>query len=328
MEGMLDFLTDVFRVDPALIDGPVLVTGAGGCIGAWTVAILARSGVPLVAFDLRDDRRRPGLLLDDEAVRALTWETGDIADGARLRDICANRGVRSIIHLAGLQVPFCKADPAAGARVNVEGTINVLEAARHLGLRRLAYASSTATLGMPPGGPILSTLYGVYKLANEYSARMYWLDWQVPSVGIRPNVVYGVARDQGMTSSFSVAVARAVLNEPFEIPYTGPISWLYAGEAASAFIAAVCRDGKDAPVFNLSGTSETIERGLQLLSQRIPGHRITASGDPLPVPHALSDEPLRDHVGNYPSISVDEGVEATFRAFEILKSQGRLVATA
>jgi nucleoside-diphosphate-sugar epimerase len=323
---MLNFLTDGFRVDPKSVEGPVLVTGAGGCIGAWTIAILARSGIPFVAFDLRDDRRRPGMLLGAEAAGELTWETGDIADAARLQDVCASHGVRSIIHLAGLQVPFCKADPAAGARVNVVGTINILEAARRQGLKRLAYASSTAALGMPPGGPILSTLYGVYKLANEYSAKMYWLDWGVPSVGIRPNVVYGVARDQGMTSSFTVAIARAVLNEPFEIPYTGPISWLYAGEAASAFIAAVSRDGSDAPVFNLNGSSETIEQGLKLLSEIIPGHRITAAGEPLPVPHALSDEPVRAHVGDYPSISVGDGIEATYRAFEILRSQGRLVA--
>ena len=48
-------------------------------------------------------------------------------------------------------MPFCAADPALGARVNVEGTINVFEACREIGLRRIVYASSVASLGMPPG---------------------------------------------------------------------------------------------------------------------------------------------------------------------------------
>ena len=320
----MDFLTDPFLVDPGRFDGPVLVTGAGGCIGAWTVAILARSGVDCVGYDLRDDRRRPALVMGEAAAAGLAWETGDIADAAGLAEIVSRRGIRSIIHLAGLQVPFCKADPAAGARVNVEGTINVLEVVRQAGLKRLVYASSTAALGMPPGGPTLSTLYGAYKLANEYTAKVYWLDWGVPSVGLRPNVVYGVARDQGMTSRFTAGMAAAVLGQPLEVPYTGPVSWLYAGEAAAAFIAAVARDGEDAPVFNLNGTCQTIEEGLATLTELMPGHRITCAGGPIPVPPDLSDAPLRAHVGDYPSIAPQDGIAATLRAFGQLKAEGRL----
>ena len=320
----MEFLTDAFLIDRSRVTGPVLVTGAGGCIGAWTVAILARSGVPVIAFDLRDDRTRPALIMGEDAAQSLTWETGDISDSARLNDICDHHGVGAIIHLAGLQVPFCKANPAAGARVNVEGTINILEAARRGGLKRLTYASSTAVHGMPPGGPYISTLYGAYKLANEYTAKVFWLDWGVPSVGIRPNVVYGVARDQGMSSSFTVGIAHAVKGEPFEIGFSGPISWLYAGEAASAFIAAVCRDGADAPVFDLNGTCIALEEGLDILSSLVPGHGVSVVGDPLPVPPDLSDDPIRAHLGEYPSISPADGIQDTWEAFKRLEAEGRL----
>ncbi len=320
----MDWLTDGFLVDPARCDGPVLVTGAGGCIGGWTVAILTRSGAPVVACDLRDDRRRPGLVMGEAAAAALTWECVDVTEGDRVAEVVAKHGVRSIIHLAGMQVPFCKAEPALGARVNVEGTINILEAARHAGIRRLAYASSTAALGMPPGGQHLSTLYGAYKLANEYTAKVYWLDWRVPSVGIRPNVVYGVGRDQGMTSMVTQAIAHVVRGEAFEVPYSGPVSWLYAGEAAAAFIAAVTRDGEDAPVFNLNGACQTVEEGLAQLSTLAPGHRITATGGPVPVPPDLDDAPLRAHVGDYPSIPPAAGMRATWEAFAALAAEGRL----
>jgi nucleoside-diphosphate-sugar epimerase len=320
----VDFLTDEFLVDRGAFDGPVLVTGAGGCIGAWTLAILSRSGVPCLGFDLKDDRRRPALVMGEAAAAALTWEAGDIADGAGLQAIVGKHGVRSIIHLAGLQVPFCKADPAAGARVNVEGTINVLEAARQAGIKRPAYASSTAALGMPPGGPYMSTLYGAYKLANEYTAKVYHQDWGVASVGIRPNVVYGVGRDQGMSSKCTTAILAALLDRPYQVPFTGPLSWLYAGEAAAAFIAAVSRDGDGAPVFNLNGPCETVEAGIALISGLVPGARLTADGAPFQIPQDLDDGPLRAHVGNYPSVSVLDGVAATHRAFKHLIAEGRL----
>ena len=67
----MDFLTERFLVDRTRFEGPVLITGAGGCIGAWTASILTRSGVPVVAFDLRDDRRRPAMLLGEKAAAEL-----------------------------------------------------------------------------------------------------------------------------------------------------------------------------------------------------------------------------------------------------------------
>lgn len=223
----MDFLTDPFLVPADRFDGPVMVTGAAGCIGAWAMAILSRSGVPCIAADMSDNRARPALVMGEEAALALPWVICDVTDGARVSELVAEHDIRAIIHLAGLQVPFCAANPALGARVNVEGTVNILEAARTAGIRRVAYASSVAALAFPAGGAYKETLYGAYKVANEQCAHVYWNDWQVPSVGIRPNVVYGVGRDQGMSSVNTVAIQAAVQGRPFEIPFSGPYSWLY-----------------------------------------------------------------------------------------------------
>lgn len=322
----MDFLTDRFLVSAEHFDGPVLVTGAGGCIGAWTVAILSRSGVPCVAADLQDDRTRPSLVMGDSAAAALSWEKLDVTDGARIAEFVKSRNVRAIIHLAGLQVPFCAANPALGARVNVEGTINILEAARHAGIKRTAYASSIASLSFPPGGQYKETLYGAYKLANENTACVYWNDWKVPSVGLRPNVVYGVARDQGMSSLNTVGIQAAAMGLPFEIPYTGSYSWLYAGEAAAAFIAAVSQDGTGAPVFDLNGRCETIENGLSILQRLNNDLAVTAKGHPFPFPTDLSEAQLRAHVPDYPLVTLESGIEDTYRAFRQLAENGQLNA--
>ena len=63
--------------------------------------------------------------------------------------------------------------------------------------------------------------YGVYKFANEGTARIYLADAGVPSVGLRPMTVFGAGRDQGMTSSPTVAIAAAVLGTPFRISFGG-----------------------------------------------------------------------------------------------------------
>ena len=320
----MEFLTDPFLVEADRFDGSVLVTGAGGCIGAWVMAILQRSGVPCVGFDLRDDRRRPALLLGEDGAAALKWETGDIADAEGLASIVKRHNVRAIVHMAGLQVPFCKANPAAGARVNIEGTVNVLQAAREAGIRRTVYTSSVAAYGMPPGGEYLATLYGVYKKANEWTGAVYWQDWQVPSIGIRPNVVYGVARDQGMSSKGTVAIHAAAAGMPYDVPFSGQVSWLYAGEAAAAMIACVSSDQSGAPVFDLNGSCETVEAALDALRALVPDAKVSCSGTPFPFPPDLDDGPLRAHVGAYPSISVPDGVRDTYRAFQALVAEGRL----
>ncbi len=174
----------------------------------------------------------------------------------------ARHDIRAIIHLAALQVPFCKADPAAGARVNVVGTVNVLEAARRHGLKRVAYASSIAAYSFLPGAPWLATLYGAYKLCDEMIARTYAEDWAVPSVGIRPGVVYGVGRDQGMTSKTTVAILAAAAGRPYTVPYSGEVSALHAGEIASAFIKAVSKERDGAPVFDLNGRATSVAEWL------------------------------------------------------------------
>ena len=320
----VDFLTDPFLVSPDRFDGPVLVTGAGGCIGAWVVAVLTRSGVPCIAADLQDSRLRPAQVLGKEEAAGLTWELCDVTDAAGLDALVERHGIKAIIHLAGLQVPFCAANPALGARVNVEGTINILQTARTSGIKRLAYASSVASVALTEGGPYKATLYGAYKLANENTAGIYWEDWGVPSVGLRPNVVYGVGRDQGMSSLNTAAIQAAVLGEAFEIPYTGPYSWLYAGEAAAAFIAAVSEEGTGAPVFDMNGRCDTLEKGLSILHELEPEAKITAKGDDFPFPPDLPETGLRAHVSAYAEVSLEDGIAATHRAFKQLAAEGRL----
>ena len=318
-------MPDRFSVDRANFPGPVLVTGAGGCIGSWVLALLARAGVPACALDLTEDKRRPRLLIEERELEKIRWRTGDISDFETVvRTLEAVRPC-AIIHLAALQVPFCKADPIAGAKVNVVGTVNVFEAARRLGIRRLAYASSIAAYGaMDEGHGAMHTLYGAYKYCDEQIAKVYSEDWGIHSLGIRPGVVYGVGRDQGLTSKTTFAILAAAAGKPYEVPFSGGVSWLYAGEVASAFIHAVARERSGAPVFDMNGVYAPVEEGLRILKTLAPSAAITASGQPLAFPMHLPDKPLRDFLGDYGEMPLAEGIRETYDAFRSLIGRGML----
>jgi nucleoside-diphosphate-sugar epimerase len=316
-----------FSVERSSFPGPVLVTGAAGCIGSWVLALLARAGVPVCALDLSQDRRRPRLLLEERELQGIDWRSADIADfDAVLRAFEAVRPC-AVVHLAALQVPFCKADPVAGARVNVVGTVNVFEAARRLAIKRLAYASSIAAYGaMDDGHGAMHTLYGAYKHCDEQLALVYSQDWGVHSTGIRPGVVYGVGRDQGLTSKTTLAILAAAAGRPYDVPFSGGVSWLYAGEVASAFIRAVARERSGAPVFDMNGVYAPVEEGLAILRKLAPAASITSSGEPLAFPMHLPDRPLRDYLGDYGEMRLAEGIRTTYAAFRALLERGLISA--
>ncbi len=132
-----------------------LVTGATGCIGAWTVKNLVREGVFTSVLVRGGSIHRLRLIMEDDEIKRVRFVTGDITDIAMIRDALVEHGITHIIHLAAMQLPFCKADPPLGAAVNVGGTVNIFEAAKTCGIRHVVYASSTAVYGprqeYPPG---------------------------------------------------------------------------------------------------------------------------------------------------------------------------------
>lgn len=307
----------------ASIDGPALVIGAAGCIGAQVVANLVRDGGTPIVFDIAEDRRRLHLLMEPVAADAVTWVAGDIREPDLLKDVMSDHKVAAIVHLAALQVPFCNADPVRGAQVNVVGQVNVFEAARALKIRGLAYASSVAAL--PPEGEAWpSTLYGAFKMADEAIADVYWRTWQVPSIGIRPHTVYGPGRDQGVTAAPTKAMLAAAAGQRFVIPFDGPIMLQHTVEVADVFIRTARAGIEGAHVCDLCGADTTISEVVAVIGQTVPNAQVRIDGDPLPFVSGLDDGALRNLVGDWPRVDLATGVEQTIGAFKDLLARGLL----
>src|SRR5262245_44979018 len=107
-----------------------LVTGGQGFIGSWIARALLAEGAAVWSFDLRPDDHLLAQVLAAAELPRLQRLYGDVTDGDAILRAVDAAGATHLIHLAGLQVPACRADPVLGARVNVLGTLNVFEAAR------------------------------------------------------------------------------------------------------------------------------------------------------------------------------------------------------
>jgi nucleoside-diphosphate-sugar epimerase len=309
------------------------ITGAQGCIGSWIVKALIERGDTAVVFDRSDDSRRLSAIMSDEDLAKVRFITGDITDGASVLSALNESGAATVIHLAGLQVPTCKADPVTGALVNVAGTLHVFEAARQLGLKRVVYASSAAVYGMNDDDVALdetaqcepTTHYGVFKRANEGNARVYYLDHGLNSVGLRPLTVYGVNRDTGLTSDPTKAMKSAVLGRPFHIRFGGATDFQYVADTAAAFIACADNTPEGAHVFNLHGETVTVDRIANFINAfSANGGLITFGGPPIPIAAAMDDSAIRKVIGSLPSTPLETGMRETMDRFAALRDAGRL----
>jgi nucleoside-diphosphate-sugar epimerase len=299
-----------------------LVTGAYGCIGAWVVAELVADGQPVVTFDLSTDPRRLRLLLDADAVAAIPHVAGDITDLAAIERAIDEHELTHVIHLAALQVPFCRADPPLGARVNVLGTVNVFEAAKaRPQLAPVTYASSIAvfdangSMAGPPG-----TIYGVYKRANESTAAVYFAENGVSSTGLRPHTVYGVGRDQGVTSAPTSAMLAAAAGTAYTIPYGGAAQLQLARDVARAFVGASVAGSEGAVVHNLPGRRVSIEEVVAALGADSIGFDDVR----LPFPEELDSSSFTAGFPRYAETPLAEGVAATVDRFRALLAEGLL----
>jgi nucleoside-diphosphate-sugar epimerase len=191
-------------------------------------------------------------------------------------------------------------------------------------IRGLAYASSTsvynATDRSPApesGGYEPSTLYGVFKLANEGTARVYWDDDGVAAIGIRPYVVYGPGRDQGKTSAPSLAMMAAARGEGYAIGYGGTAQYDFAPDVGRAFALAARAATDGAHAANFPGVPSTMQEVVDAIEAAAPeaAGRITWVDEQLPFPETLEATLLERLVGPLPRTSLADGVRRTIERF-------------
>ena len=192
------------------------------------------------------------------------------------------------------------------------------------------YSAADATQGRlrEDAVPHPQSHYGVFKLANEGNALVYAQDEGVASVGLRPMVIYGPGRDQGLTSDPSKAILSALLGRELEIGFDGRILFQFAPDVARAFITAARSSAAGTRVYNLNGSLASIDTFIKTLDEVVPGAAglIHRSGPALDFPEDIQSTSLSE-LGDIPVTPLREAIAATVDLYRERLAEGRLDPT-
>lgn len=258
----------------------VLVTGAG-IIGTMIAGALHKVGRRAVLLDIKPDRAAIRSLVADAPIEIVA---GDICDAGFVERLTADLGVDSIVHTAAVLTSAIAKDPRRGVEVNVMGTVNVLEAARRLSMKRVVLSSSTTlaypTFGAGETGPLDEdfairvvsqrpiNIYSATKLFDEHLASIYATQFGVDAIAVRYAAVLGDWT--GPNNSIPGTLLRvfrsaiqerrpAVFDEP-RLAWLGGDEFIDARDCASATVAALDAARPNQRVFTISsGTLATFD---------------------------------------------------------------------
>jgi len=188
-----------------------LVTGAAGFIGSALVRALLERGDQVRGLDNFETGRRENI---QEVSSRIDFREADLLDIQAVQSACA--GVDYVLHQAAIpSVPKSIADPARSNRVNVEGTVNVLIAARDAGVKRVVYAASSSAYGDTPTlpkredmTPLPLSPYAVAKLTGEMYMKVFHGVYGLPTVSLRYFNIFGPRQDP--TSQYSAVLAKFI----------------------------------------------------------------------------------------------------------------------
>jgi nucleoside-diphosphate-sugar epimerase len=302
-------------------NGTVLVTGASGFLAAWILPKLISRGHSVVAIDVARDETRLRQVMRGHSPGEIVWHVADLTSDGLVSRIAEQHAARTILHLAALQIPACRANPIAGAKVNVVGHVGVLEAARSVGAR-VVYTSSVAA---KPRGPANApaNLYGVFKRADEEISRLYAEDFGVASFGLRPHVVYGIGRDQGETSAVTSAMRAAALGDSYTVPWTTATCFQFAEDIAEMFVRVVDAEWSGAHLADMTDNVESTSDIMDAIHAAAPGAHVRVEGPERISPTSGFDiAALERVIGPRPLTPLHEGVRRTIEHFRGLPAKG------
>jgi UDP-glucose 4-epimerase len=301
----------------------VLVTGGAGFIGSNLVrALLARGDEVRVLDNFSTGNRAnlAGLAHDVELVE------GELRSYERVHN--AVRGVEVVFHLGALgSVPRSVQDPLTSGAVNVEGTLNVLLAARDEGVRRVVFASSSSIYGNQPELPLRETMapdpispYGVAKLAAErYCVSFTRVYSSFETVVLRYFNVFGPRQDPrsqyaAVVPLFVTAIAAG---EPVTIFDDGEQSrdFTYIDNIVAANLLAADAPGASGQIFNVSsGAPASVNQLAEAIGRLLekPVERTYLPPRPGDLRNSWADvSEARDALGFEPSVSLEDGLRRT-----------------
>jgi NAD dependent epimerase/dehydratase len=304
----------------------VLVTGAGGFIGSHVAEALAAAGAEVRAFVRYNSRNDYGWLeaLDPELLSQIEIFRGDLANPEAVAGAVAGRD--RVLHLGALiPIPYSYLHPREFVTANVEGSLNILEAARRHDVERLVHVSTSEVYGTPRSLPIterhpihVQSPYAASKAAADQLALSFWRSFDTPVVVARPFNTYGPR--QSARAVIPTIVTQALERDIVELGSTATTrDFLFVEDTAAGLIACGHAEGVEGYEINLGTGVETAigvvaERVLELIGRELPvvcdDQRVRPATSE--VERLVADwSSARTLLGWKPHVDLDEGLRRT-----------------
>jgi UDP-glucose 4-epimerase len=301
-----------------------LVTGAAGFIGSSLVRALLDRGDEVRGIDNLSTGKRENL---SDVLKHMDFRQVDILDPDATREACTD--VDYVFHEAAIpSVPKSVLDPVGSNRANIDGTVNLLVAARDARVKRVVYAASSSAYGDTPTLPKHEAMtpnpispYAVAKLASEYYMISFYRCYGLETVSLRYFNIFGPRQDpssqySGVLAKFSLQMLRGEQPTIFGDGETSR-DFTYIDNAVSANLLACSAPAAECAgrVFNCAtGRRATLNQTFEVLKP-LTGYTGTVkyaperSGD---IKHSLADITLaQKHLGYKPLVSFEEGLRKT-----------------
>ena len=305
----------------------VLVTGATGLLGGWMVKALLDRGAEVTA--LVRDRPPSCMFFRDGLDRRVTQVNGSLSDADLLRRTLAEYEIQDVFHLAAQAiVGVAKRDPVGTLKANVEGTWNMLEAARQTGGVQVIMASSDKAYGSSQDLPYLETHplcgeypYDVSKSCADLIGRMYAVTYDLPVVITRCGNLFG-GGDLNFSRTIPGVIAATLRGERFRIRSDGHYvrDFLYVEDAVDGYLCLAenlaQRPGLKGEAFNLSlglrlTVLDVVGKVLALMEEAAPEPEILNQASSEIREQYLSAEKIASELGWQPACGMEEGLRRT-----------------
>jgi UDP-glucose 4-epimerase len=304
-----------------IIKVKVIVTGGAGFIGSHLVdALIDKGDCVHVIDDLSSGRLR-------NVNPAAKFHEIELTS-PKVIDLIAEVKPDYIFHLAAqADVSKSTAFPAEDLRVNVAGTVNLLEACRIAGVKKFIFSSTSAVYGNT-GCEIINeettaspiSFYGLSKLTAEYYIKLYHDSFSIPYTILRYGNVYGPRQtSKGEGGVIAVFLEKLKNKERLKVNGDGlqTRDFIYAGDVVSANIAA-CKTEVNTTVQISTGCTTSILELIDLIQEihPVPIEYYHSNDRPGDIKHSCLDNELAKKTLNWkPSHSIDEGIRKTYQSF-------------
>lgn len=303
---------------------PVLVTGAGGFIGSHLTERLVTTGAKVSALVHYNALGSWGWLDQSPLRHDINVITGDICDRDSVRQAMA--GAEIVFHLAALiAIPYSYHAPASYVRTNVEGTLNVLQTARDLGIEKLIHTSTSEVYGTARYAPIDEahplqgqSPYSASKIGADKLAEAFHLSFDLPVVTVRPFNTFGPR--QSARAVIPAIITQCLTGQKIQLGNLHPTRDLnFVSNTVDGFLLAAATPEAVGQTINL-GSGEEISIGdLAQLIARLTGHSISIESDEQrfrpaksEVERLVADNRLAQTILRWkPAVSLSDGLEQT-----------------